>query len=140
MRTVNHNCFSDPVTDKNTVRIIKQNPLSSGREKRVPRNRAESAVAEAGSRQPMRVAFTGPMSLTPSRKAEKPRAVPIKTIAAIKSQAVPSRFSGNIQAFVTTASTRPPMSIPQPVTVRLPQEAMMGRDRRVYVTTPKAAQ
>ena len=75
--------FFSPETERNTVRMMAQNPMSSVGVKRVPRNSEERTVAEAGSRHPISVALTGPIYLTPSRNAENPPAVPISTMIAI---------------------------------------------------------
>lgn len=57
-------------------------------------------VADAGSRQPSSVDFTGPIYFTLSRNTEKPTAVPIITITAMMIQAGSSRFVGKIHALV----------------------------------------
>ena len=69
-------------TDKNTVAIIAQKPINSLAPKDVFSIAAERTVAEAGSRQPIKVALTGPIYFTPERKREKDNAVPINIITA----------------------------------------------------------
>lgn len=104
----------------------------------MPKNIEASRVAEAGSRHPIKVALTGPICFTPSRKAEKPPAVPTIIITAIISQAIKSRSFGIIQALVIIDMTRPPISIPHPVTSMFPHLEMIGREKSVYVITPTA--
>ena len=108
-----------PETERNTVRMMAQNPMSSASVKRVPRNSEERTVAEAGSRHPISVALTGPIYLTPSRNAENPPAVPISTMIAIMPHAVRSSPSGMTHALEARKRTAPPVSMPQPVTGRL---------------------
>ena len=83
-------------------------------------------VADAGSRQPSSVDFTGPIYFTLSRNTEKPTAVPIITITAMMIQAGSSRFVGKIHALVKKKSTLPPINIPQPVIVRFPLESHLN--------------
>ena len=81
----------------------------------VPRTNAERIVADAGSRQPSSVDFTGPIYFTLSRNTEKPTAVPIITITAMMIQAGSSRFVGKIHALVKKKK----------VHVRFPQDAII---------------
>ena len=106
-------------------------PANSTKENLIPKNMEASRVAEAGSKQPIRVALTGPICFTPSRKTEKPRAVPITIIMAIISQAMKSRSWGKIQALVKIDMRMPPRSMPQPVTIIFPQEAIIGLEKSV---------
>ena len=63
-------------------------------------------VADAGSRQPSSVDFTGPIYFTLSRNTEKPTAVPIITITAMMIQAGSSRSAsenGQLSAATRTS-------------------------------------
>lgn len=124
-----HHSFVD--TERNTVPTTSTKPISSTTVNLVPRTNAERIVADAGSRQPSSVDFTGPIYFTLSRNTEKPTAVPIITITAMMIQAGSSRFVGKIHALVKKKSTLPPINIPHPVIVRFPQDAIIGRDKSV---------
>lgn len=110
---------------------IRTKPIHSAQEICVFSAATENTMEDTGSRHPISVDFTGPMYCTLSRKTEKPTAVPLRTMTAITIHAVRSNAAGTFHAFVKRKSTSPPISMPQPVMVRLPQEAMMGRDKRV---------
>ena len=126
------------LTDKKTVKSIQKKPVNSTNENLIPKNIAASKVAEAGSRHPIKVALTGPICFTPSRKMEKPPAVPTTIIIDIINHAMKSRSFGIIQALVIMDITRPPMSMPQPVTSMLPHFTIIGLEKSVYVITPTA--
>ena len=127
--TVNIYSFVD--TERNTVPTTNPKPISSITVNLVPSSKAERSVADAGSRQPSSVDFTGPIYFTLSRNMENPTAVPIITMTAMMIHAGRSRFVGKIHAFVIRKSTLPPISIPHPVIVRFPNAAMIGRDSSV---------
>ena len=110
---------------------MRAKPASSAAPKRVWSQSAESMAAVAGSRQPMSVARSGPMYLTPRRKIEKPPAVPTRTMTAISAKALASRPSGRSQTRSAIPGAAPPMSIPQPVMSALPYLAVIGREKSV---------
>lgn len=110
---------------------MQKKPANSTKENFIPKNMEASRVAEAGSKHPIRVALTGPICFTPSRKTEKARAVPIIIIMAIISQAKKSRSLGKIQALVKIDIRIPPNNMPQPVTIIFPQLTIIGREKSV---------
>lgn len=110
---------------------MQKKPANSTKENLIPKNMEASRVAEAGSKQPIRVVLTGLICFTPSRKTEKPSAVPITIIIVIIRQAMKSRSLGKIQALVKIDMRMPPRSMPQPVTIMFPQEAIIGREKSV---------
>ncbi len=77
-------------------------PISSIAVNFVPSSKAERRVADAGSRQPSSVDFTGPIYFTLSRNTENPTAVPIITMTAMMIHAGRSRFVGKIHACQTS--------------------------------------
>ena len=79
--TVNIYSFVD--TERNTVPTTNPKPISSITVNLVPSSKAERSVADAGSRQPSNVDFTGPIYFTLSRNTENPTAVPIITMPAM---------------------------------------------------------
>ena len=101
---------------------IRAKPIHSAQEICVFSAATENTMEDTGSRHPISVDFTGPMYCTLSM---------IRTMTAITIHAVRSNTAGTFHAFVKRKSTSPPISMPQPVMLKLPQEAMMGRDKRV---------
>ena len=93
--TVNIYSFVD--TERNTVPTTNPKPISSITVNLVPSSKAERSVADAGSRQPSSVDFTGPIYFTLSRNMENPTAVPIITMTAMMIHAGRSRFVGKIR-------------------------------------------
>ena len=89
---------------------MQKKPANSTKENLIPKNMEASRVAEAGSKQPIRVVLTGLICFTPSRKTEKPSAVPITIIIVIIRQAMKSRSLVKIQALVKIDMRMPPRS------------------------------
>lgn len=123
---------------KYTVARMQAKPVISVAVKGVPRRRNEQTVADKGSKVPIKVAFTGPISPTPRKNKVNEATVPMRTMKAMAIQPEKSRLSEARHGVMIRPKAMPPISMARALTGKVPHLRICALGKIVYKTEQAA--